>query len=286
MMNRLPIVLFFLVVVGYSLVAQERGTIVGVVRDAKTMEGLPSVNVKIKGTYYGASSDFEGRFRVANVSPGSYMLEFTIIGFTTVQRTNVIVLNGEETSVTQELSETVLSLGQEVVVVGEKPLFNLEETASRRSVTSDDLKATAVVDVKEIVTQQVGIIQSDNEVHIRGGRSHENAYLLDGISIQDPLAGTGFGLQLSTEAVEEVSVITGGYNAEYGQATSGIVNVSLKEGAQRYRGSFTHKIDKISLPGGLTNSFNADTYEATLSGPEPLSGLLLPALGIDWSSNI
>lgn len=283
---RLAILLISFFALAGGLMAQDRGTISGVVRDARTKDGLPAVNVKITGTYYGASTDFEGNFRILNISPGSYTLEFTIIGYTTVQRTNVEVTAGEDTKVTQELSETVLSIGQEVVVVGEKPLFNLEETASRRAVTSEDLKATAVVDVKEIVTQQVGIVQSDNQVHIRGGRSHENAYLLDGISIQDPLAGTGFGLQLSTEAVEEVSVITGGYNAEYGQATSGIVNVSLKEGDQRYRGSFSRKIDKVSLPGGLTNSFNADTYEATLSGPEPISGILLPALGIDWSSNI
>ncbi len=268
-----------------SLAAQDRGSIAGVVRDARSGEGLPAANVKIKGTYYGAATDFDGRFRIVNVSPGSYTLEFTIIGYTTVQRTNVSVRAGETTEITQTLSETVLSLGQEVVVIGAKPLFNIDETASRRSVTSEDLKATAVIDVREVVSQQVGIVQSDNEVHIRGGRSHENAYLLDGISIQDPLAGTGFGLQLSTEAVEEVNVITGGFNAEYGQATSGIVNVSLKDGDERYRGSFSRKIDKLPL-SSFASSFNTDIYEATLSGPEPMSGLLLPLLGLDWSSKV
>ncbi len=266
--------------------AQESGEIAGVVRDMRSREGLPAVNVKVKGTYHGASSDFDGRFRIRDVSPGSYTLEFTIIGYTAVQRTNVVVRAGQTTELEQDLSETVLSLGQEVVVVGEKPLFNLEETSSRRAVTSDDLKATAVVDVREVVSQQVGIVQSDNQMHIRGGRSHENAYLLDGISIQDPLAGTGFGLQLSTEAVEEVAVITGGYNAEYGQATSGIVNVSLKEGDQRYRGSFTRKLDKVALPGYSTTGFNTDIFEATLSGPEPVSGLIMPALGLEGSSGI
>ena len=53
--------------------------------------------------------------------------------------------------------------------------------------------------------------------------------MLDGVSVQDPLAGTGFGLQLSANAIEEVEVITGGFNAEFGQATSGIVNVKTRE---------------------------------------------------------
>ncbi len=258
--------------------SQERGVIRGKIRDAKTREGLPLVNVKVKGTYYGAAADLEGNYVIANMAPGSYTLEFTILGYTTVQRTDVKVIAGQETIVNQDLAETVLSLGEEIVVVGEKPLFNLDETSSRRSVTAEDLRATPVTDVKDVVTQQVGVVQTDNEVHIRGGRSHENAYLLDGVSVQDPLAGTGFGLQLSADVVEEIEVITGGYNAEYGQATSGVVNVSLKEGGERYRGGLVYKTDKPGASNGFLNSFNSESYEFTLSGPEPISGLLFPLI--------
>lgn len=258
--------------------SQERGFIRGTIKDAKTGEGLPLVNVKIKGTYYGAAADLEGNYIIANMAPGSYTLEFTILGYTTVQRTDVKVIAGQETVVNQEMTETILSLGEEIVVVGEKPLFNLDETSSRRAVTAEDIRATPVVDVKDVVTQQVGVVQTDNEVHIRGGRSHENAYLLDGVSVQDPLAGTGFGLQLSADVVEEIEVITGGYNAEYGQATSGVVNVSLKEGGERYRGGLVYKTDKVSTSKGFLNSFNSESYEFTLSGPEPVTGFLFPLI--------
>ncbi|MBI3003849.1 MAG: TonB-dependent receptor [Ignavibacteriales bacterium] len=276
MKNLLAAALLFLPTI---LFPQAKGTIRGRVIDAKSKDGLPAVNIKVKGTYYGAVSDIDGNFRVQNVSPGSYTVEITLIGYTTIQRTGVTVEEDKEIIINEEMSETVLSIGQEVIVVGEKPLFNLEETSSRRSVTSEDLKSTAVADVKEVVTQQVGVVQTDNEIHIRGGRSNENAYLLDGVSIQDPLAGTGFGLQLSTEAVQEVQVITGGYNAEYGQATSGVVNVSLKEGSSSYQGSLAHKRDHIGLAESSFPSFNSDIYEATLSGPEPVTGILLPLLG-------
>jgi outer membrane receptor protein involved in Fe transport len=180
----------------------------------------------------------------------------------------------------QTLQETVLSLGQEVLIVGDKPLVNVEETSSKRSITSEDLKATAVVDVKDVVAQQVGVVQTDNEIHIRGGRASENSYLLDGISIQDPLAGTGFGLQLSTEAIQSVDVITGGYNAEYGQATSGVVNVALKDGTQEYHGSLSYKTDHLDRTNGSMHIFNQDFSEVTLSGPEPITSYLLPLVGI------
>lgn len=282
------ILAMMLLLVGLSLVAdaQGKGEIVGRVQDAKTKEGLPSVNVVIKGTYYGAATDVEGRYRIPSMAFGSYTLEFTLIGYTTVQRTNVRVEAGKETVINQEMAETILSLGQEVVVIGERPLFNLDETASRRSVTSEDIQASAVTDVREVVTHQVGVVQSDNEIHIRGGRSNENAYLLDGISIQDPLAGTGFGLQISADAVQEVEVLTGGYNAEYGQATSGVVNVTLKEGSDKYLGSLSVKKDKLGLPEQVASSFNTDVYEATLSGPEPITNYLLPALGVNTAGNV
>ena len=263
-----------------SLIAQAKGGITGLVRDSKTGEGLPSVNVTIKGTYYGAATDPDGKFRIQSVGPGSYTLQFSLIGYTTVQRTDIRVQVGLETTVDQDMTETTLSIGQEVLIVGKRPLFNLEETASRRAVTSEDLKSTAVTDVREVVTQQVGVVQTDNEVHIRGGRSNENAYLLDGISIQDPLSGTGFGLQISADAVEQIEVLTGGFNAEYGQATSGVVNVTLKEGAQKYQGSLSVKKDQLGLGDKISRGFNTDVYEATMSGPEPISNSLLPLFGV------
>ena len=288
-MRRLKIIFLLfscLVVTTQYIYAEGKGAIKGKVTDVKTGEGLPVVNVKVKGTYYGAVTDFDGNFKISTMSPGSYTIEFSIVGYTMVQRTDVKVEADKESIIDQTMQETVLSLGQEVLIVGDKPLVNLEETSSKRSITSDDLKATAVVDVKDVVSQQVGVVQTDNEIHIRGGRASENSYLLDGISIQDPLAGTGFGLQLSTEAVQEVQVITGGYNAEYGQATSGVVNVSLKEGTQDYHGSLSYKRDHLGRTDGSLHIFNQDLGEMTLSGPEPLTTYLFPTLGIHDFGNI
>jgi outer membrane receptor protein involved in Fe transport len=263
-----------------NLYAQDKGSIKGVVRDAKSKEGLPAVNVKIVGTYYGAATDFDGNYQIQNINPGTYTLVYSIIGYTPVQRTNVTVVAGQVLAIDQNLGETVLTLGQEVTIIGEKPMFNIEETSSRRNVTSDDLKAATVNDVQDVVAQQVGVVESDNEIHIRGGRTYENSYLIDGVSVQDPLAGTGFGLQLSSDAIQEMQVTTGGYNAEFGQATSGVVNVTLKEGGEKYLGDLSYKRDDLGLGNSPFQSFNTELYDATLGGPEPITHYLFPLLGL------
>ncbi len=256
-----------------------KGIIKGKIIDAKTAEALPSANVTVKGTYYGAVSGIDGTFTITGVNPGTYTVEVTLLGYKTVQFTAYKVSPGEPSALDVKLDETVLSLGQEVVIIGEKPLFNIEETQSARTMGSEDIKAAAVQSVKDVVALQTGVVQSDNEIHIRGGRTYENAYLLDGISVQDPLGGTGFGLQLSPAAIQEVEVITGGYNAEYGQATSGVVNITTKEGSKNFNGSLGYKRDHFGFNENSRSNANTDIYEMSLSGPEPITSYLLPSVG-------
>ncbi|HTY58360.1 MAG TPA: TonB-dependent receptor [Bacteroidota bacterium] len=257
----------------------DKGRIQGKVVDAKTGEGLPGANVTVKGTYYGGSSDFDGNVKIEKVNPGVYVLEVSLLGYKTVQFTNVNVVAGQTATIRARMEETILAVGQEVVVVGEKPLFDIEETSSKRNIAQADIQAAAVQDVQGLVSLQPGVVLADNEIHIRGGRASENAYLVDGISVQDPLAGTGFGLQLGPESIQDAEVITGGYNAEYGQATSGIVSITTREGSDKYAGTFSYKTDHPGNPAYRGN-WNTDIYNATVSGPEPVTTTLLPALGV------
>ena len=126
-----------LILLAQILYSQQKGTISGKVIDKITGEALPSVNVVIKGTYYGAASDFDGKFTIINIGPGSYTVEATLLGYKTMQYTGIKVVAGETTPLDIKMEETVLTIGQEVVIIGEKPLFNIEETSSRRSITSE-----------------------------------------------------------------------------------------------------------------------------------------------------
>ncbi|MBI5464046.1 MAG: TonB-dependent receptor, partial [Ignavibacteriales bacterium] len=257
------------------------GILKGRVTDKITKEGLPSVNVIVKGTYYGATTDIDGNFTIPTVNAGVYVVEIKLLGYKLVQYPAVRIVSGTSTTLEVTLEETSLSLGQEVVVLGEKPLFNIEETSSKRSIRSEDLAVAAVQNVQDVVALQVGVVKSDDQIHIRGGRSYENAYVIDGISVQDPLAGTGFGIQLPPGAIQEAEVITGGYNAEYGQATSGVVSLTTREGGEKLVGAFAHKQDHYGLNNNALSNANTDIYDFSLSGPEPITTYLFPSLGFD-----
>ncbi|RMI09489.1 MAG: TonB-dependent receptor [Calditrichaeota bacterium] len=266
---------------GMLLFAQETGVIRGVITDEESGEPLIGVNVLVKGTYHGASSDIDGVYVIPDIQPGEYALEFSYVGYKVVQVTGVRVEPGQTVTVNVKMKSTPLALGQEVEVIGQRPLLDLEETSTVRTLSSEDINRRIVDDALELVAQQVGVVEQDNEIHIRGGRSYEAQYLLDGISVQDPLSGTGFGLNISANAIEEVEIITGGFKAEYGQATSGIVKVKTKSGGDKFEGFFSHKNDHLGLYRARGPSFNTDQYEFNLSGPEPLTGSLLPGIGID-----
>ncbi|GJQ62636.1 MAG: hypothetical protein SCALA702_16890 [Melioribacteraceae bacterium] len=277
-------ILFIILLTGFALFAQ-KGKVEGVVTDAATGQPLPGVNILLKGTYYGAASDFDGKYSILNITEGTYTIEASLIGFKTMQFTGIVIQANKTTSLDVVLEETVLTMEQDVVIVGDKPLIDVEETQSRTSITREDIEIAVVENISDVVSQQAGVVKSDNAIHIRGGRSYENAFLLDGVSVQDPLAGTGFGLQLSSNAIEEVEVITGGFNAEYGQATSGIVNVKTREGADNFSGYLSYKRDNLGDKDS-PHTFNLDVAEANLSGPEPFTQLLLPALGLKLPGQI
>lgn len=238
-------ILTYFLLISITVYAQVTGSISGTIKDKANGEPLPGVNVVLKGTYYGAATDINGRYNIQSINPGTYIVEVSLIGYKTVQFTGVQIAAGQTKKIDVELEETVLTLGQDVVVVGEKPLLDVEETQSKKTISKEEIEIAIIENITDLVSQQAGVIKSDNAIHIRGGRSYENAFLLDGVSVQDPLAGTGFGLQLSSSALEEVEVITGGYNAEFGQATSGVVNVRTREGGSKYHGYLSYKRDNF-----------------------------------------
>jgi outer membrane receptor protein involved in Fe transport len=274
------IIIIILLLLASTVYSQETGNLEGVITDASNGEQLPGVNIILKGTYYGAATSIEGKFRIENIVVGNYIVAISLIGYKTVEYTDVKIEVNKTMQLDVKLEETVLTLEQDIVVIGDKPLMDIEETQSKRTVSKDEIQVAVVEDLVGIVSQQAGVSTVDGEIHIRGGRTYETGYLIDGVSVQDPLAGTGFGLQLSANAIEEVEVITGGFNAEFGQATSGIVNVQTRDGSDQYHGSINYKRDNF---GDLQSDhvFNTDVIDINFSGPEPITSFLLPAVSVN-----
>ena len=269
---RLILFLFFLT----SINAQGTGTLTGLINEASNGSGLPGVNVMVKGTYYGAASDLEGRYRIDNISPGSYDIEISMIGYKIILKTGVTVSPGEIIDLDFNMEETVLSFGEDVVVMGKKPLFDVDETSSIARVRREDIEAKVVSSVEDILSEQIGVTTQDGEIHIRGGRIDESIFIVDGFSVKDPLSGYSGNLFVNADANEELEIVTGGYNAEYGQAMSGVVNIKLKEGRDNYEGTVKYSSDRI-----LSNNFNSDRVEFNLGGPDLLFQTLPTLVGLD-----
>ena len=267
------LILFLLVPV--FLLSQELGFISGKIED-KNGAGLPGVNIMLKGTYYGTASDSKGNYKIDKIQPGNYDLELSMIGYKIILKTGVKVKADHELVLDFIMEETVLSFGEDVVVLGRNPLFDVDETSSMTRVRKEDIANKIVSSVEDILSEQIGVTTQDNEIHIRGGRIDESLFMVDGFSVKDPLTGYSGNLFVNADAIEELEIITGGYNAEYGQAMSGIVNIKLKEGRDNYEGSIKFASDRI-----FTQQFNTDRIEFNFGGPAFLLQTFPELIGID-----
>ncbi len=241
----------------------QKATLRGVVTDAATGEPMAGVNIILRGTYYGAATGMDGSYTVTGMGPGTYDMMVSMMGYKQHLHGGIELTAGENRRIDIKLETTVLAFGQDVVVVGEKPLIDAASTSSSVSVSADDLLGKIVESVADIVGQQAGVSTSNNEIHIRGGRVDESQFIVDGLSIKDPLTGETSNLYVNPNAIEELEIITGGFNAEYGQAMSGIIDVKLKEGASKLEGSLRFKTDQLFGAAGV----NTDNLEFTVGGP-------------------
>lgn len=222
--------------VNLHLSAQTTGKIAGVVTDDRG-DALPGVNVYIEGTQSGNSTDADGNYFILNVRPGSYTLVASFIGFKTVRVTDVQVQVDRTTTIDFVLEEQVIE-GEEVVVIAQASLITVDQTSASAKVSGDDILKLPVQSFVQTVSAQAGVSQGQGgSLHIRGGRSSEIKYYVDGIAVSNPFSN-GLAVPVENTAVQEVEVISGTYNAEYGQANSGIVNIVTRDGGNEFKGTF------------------------------------------------
>ncbi len=259
------------------LIAGTTGKIAGIVKDADTGEPLPGVNIQIVGTTLGGATDVDGTFIILNIPPGLYTLEFTYVGYQTVVMKEIRVNVDFTTRLKTKMKQTLVEGAVEEVYGERNPLVRADLTNTQVAVTSEVIDDLPLVSVNDVIALQAGVIRDNSgALHIRGGRSDEIAFQVNGISINNPFSNTQ-GVGLATNAVEEVSVSAGTFSAEYGNALSGVINYVTKDGGPKWNATFrgwsgdnvsSHtdvffNIDDINV----TNNARA---EWTLGGPVPL----------------
>jgi len=258
------------------LLAGTVGKILGTVVDKETGKPLMGVNVVIKGTTMGAASDIDGHFYIFNIPPGLYDLEAGYIGYAKMTIKNVRISVDLTTDVNFLLERETI-VGQEVIVVAERPIIERSATNERRVVRSEDIANMPVRSATDVAALQTGVVKIGNVLHVRGGRTEEVVYYVDGVyqvndynRITRPEAG-----EISGSALEEVSYQAGGFDAEYGSATSGIVNMSTKIGSDKYQVSGEFITDGILSTDKAflgTYSYGYNLYNLSVGGPAPVMG--------------
>lgn len=224
MKNLYLILIFSLVFSGTT------GKIKGRIIDHKTGNPVAGCNVFLENTMYGTSSDLDGFYVIFNVSPGIYSLNVQMIGYAKKVYSNIHVNIDFTTTINIEL-ETELLEGEVIIVQSETPLINKGLTASTAIVNKDMIEKLPVTELSEVLNLQAGFVSG----HLRGGRSGEVAYWIDGVPIFDGYDG-GTIVDVSKDMVEEMQLVSGAFNAEYGQAMSGIVNIVTKDGSNDFGG--------------------------------------------------
>ena len=281
-------ILVFSFIPSSFLSAGTTGKISGVVIDSETNEPLPGCNIILEGTDLGAASNIDGEFFILNIPPGTYTVRATMIGYKPYSISNVRILIDLTTTLEFLMETQILNMEEEVVVIAERPLIQKDVTSKLAIVSSDDILNMPVNNVQDILTTKAGFTTDANgELHVRGGRTGEIGYMIDGVKVDDPLNGN-FSNILNKDAINEMEVISGTFNAEYGDAMSSIVNLVTKDGGESFNGKIEYTSPMINnSPYRKANPFSGVVDEGVYEDKSviedqviPLPGMITASLGV------
>ena len=241
-MSRLKFLIRILVLILFLnglLSAQTRSKIEGTVVDAETGEKLFGANVVLVGTTLGAATDINGKYIIINVPVGEFEVRASMIGYSPQKFVNVIVSADRVTNLDFKLSSSVLQQ-EEVVVVAERNTLHKEVSSTQLVVTEDQINNTAGIrDINAFLEKQPGVSTENGFLEIRGGSADQTGTFINGMSYNNAAVGNAETI-IPLSAIDQVSLVSGGYNAEYGNFRSGLINVTTKSGSKDgYHGSIS-----------------------------------------------
>lgn len=256
------------------------GKLSGVVTNKESGQPLGGANVTILGTSMGATADASGRYFIQYVPAGTYRVQTTLVGYKPIIVDNVVVAPDFTTDVNFALEQTVLGVVGTVEIRAEKPIVQRDLTSTTRFIDREAIDNLPASGYQEAAGLQAGVVsqqlnqdlntadlESSNSprLHVRGGRAEEVAYFVDGFSQQDPLTGLST-TTVNKNAIDQIVVMTGGFNAEYGKIMSGAVNVVTREGASEYFGTVEAVTDNLASAFGA-EAYDYNIYNASIGGP-------------------
>ncbi len=238
------------------------GILEGKIRDKQTKDVLVGVNVVLVGTMYGTMTNAEGMYRINNVRAGVYDVRYSILGYKPILMKAVTILPDLRTRLDIDLEATTIEM-EAVEIRAERPLIQKDLAATAFLYGEVKLEKLPVSSFREVLLLQPSTTLEGN---VRGGKTNEVTFLVDGLPVQDVIGG-GLGTMLPRSSLTELTIQTGGFNPEYGNAMSGVVNVITKSGGTtRF---YAARVDRDSwFPSGINRQqHRLSELELTASGP-------------------
>lgn len=209
------------------------GKISGKIIDKENGEPLPGVNVIVKGTTLGATTDYDGFYTILMVPPGNQTVVASMVGYSPVTVNGVQVHIDQTTPLNIELSPETIEI-DELVIVAERNELKKDVSTSVAAVQSAEIETLPVSSINDVVGLQAGV---EDGMVIRGGEADQALFQMDGVTLRDPRNNKPIA-SVALSSIQEVSIVRGGFNAEYGQVRSGIINIVTREGGvSEYYGS-------------------------------------------------
>jgi outer membrane receptor for ferrienterochelin and colicin len=278
--------IMLLLLLSCSLIAGVTGKLAGTIVNAETGEALPGANIQIMNSNLGAAADMDGQFTILNIPPGSISIKVSHISCEPVIITDVRIMVDLTTTLAIKLKPSTVSLGKEIVIVAEKAMIQKDLTSTSAVIRRDQLEDLPVSNFTDVLSLQGGVTEQDGRLHVRGGRSNEIAFMIDGMYVKDPLLGHMI-TQINNDAIQEMSLLSGTFNAEYGNALSGIVNIVTRDGGENQSASLEYrsssfgidrysKLDEHRLNGSLGGPLFNNRMKYFLSGEQNDRGSYLP----------
>ena len=261
-MRRATLLLAVALLFPTTIALAQSGKIAGTVTDASTGESLPGVNVVIAGTTQGTVTNDEGYYAIINVRPGTYSVRASFVGFTPVLAENVQVSIDLTTELNFDMQEEAIGM-DEVVVTVQRPVVQRDVSASLANITPEQMENLPVASVADVISLQAGF---EPGLEVRSSGGNQVAFAVDGITYANPRSNNP-NTEISFTSIDEVQVQTGGFNAEYGNVRSGLINVVTKEPSRdrysadvilRYSGPSQKNFSEFGSGfGDAENGFNA-----------------------------
>lgn len=261
-MRKLALILLIVIVGTAWLFAGTTGKLAGRVTD-ESGKPISYVNVMVFQNgkrITGIMSKENGTYIIINIPPGEYTVKFVLLSYSALEVSNVRINVDQTTTQNARLARSSYTI-KPIRVVAQKDAIVKDNTSSVRDVNTENLGSMAIGSVEDIVALQAGASMVGGELHVRGGRANEVNYTIDNMSVSDPVDG-GNALQVDTDAISDMKVMTGGFTAEYGNAQSGVVNIVTKDGDPYYSGKVEYSTDRF-----IGESRNDDALKFAIGGP-------------------